>query len=88
VVLDSPLLAYREPEGKEDDLSGTQVDVKFYDYLATFNPDRQIFIVENSDPPEHIAKREHVTMFTLNPHAGRYGFFPSPAPKPVEATET
>ena len=88
VVLDSPLLAYREPEGKEDDLSGTQVDVKFYDYLAAFTADRQIFVVENSDPPEHIAKRDQVTMFTLNPHAGRYGFFPLPAPKPGEPAET
>lgn len=86
VVLDSPLLAYRAPEGKEDDLRGTQVNVKFYDYLAAFPDDRQVFVVENSDPPEHIEKRVHVTMFSANPHAGRYGFFPLPAPKPVEET--
>jgi len=34
VVLDSPLLAYRKPEGKEDDLTGTDLDEQFYGYLA------------------------------------------------------
>ncbi len=33
VVLDSPLLSYREPEGEDDDLSGTDLKDKFYDYL-------------------------------------------------------
>ncbi len=31
-VLDTPLLAYREPEGEEDDLSGTDVQDRFYEY--------------------------------------------------------
>lgn len=83
VVLDSPLLAYRAPEGKEDDLRGTQVNVKFYNYLAAIPNDRQVFLVENSDPPEHIAGRDQVTMFSANPHAERYGFFPLPAPSPL-----
>ncbi len=34
VVLDSPLLAYRAPEGTEDDLTGTDVQDKFYEHLV------------------------------------------------------
>ena len=34
IVLDTPLRAYREPEGAEDDLTGTDLNVRFYDYLA------------------------------------------------------
>src|SRR5262249_28110729 len=33
-VLDSPLLAYRAPEGSEDDLTGTDLNEQFYQYLA------------------------------------------------------
>lgn len=76
VILDTPLRAYREPEGDEDDLSGTDLNVKFYDYLAAMPDDRQVIIVENTDPPGEIVSRPQVTMFSKNPHSGRYGFFP------------
>jgi hypothetical protein len=76
VILDTPLRAYREPEGKEDDLTGTDLNVKFYDYLAGLPDDRQVIIVENSDPPASITTRPQVVMFSKNPHSGRYGFFP------------
>jgi hypothetical protein len=76
VILDTPLRAYREPEGTEDDLRGTDLDVKFYDYLAVLANDRQVIIVENTDPPAHITQLPLVTMFSGNPHSGRFGFFP------------
>jgi septal ring factor EnvC (AmiA/AmiB activator) len=76
VILDTPLRAYREPEGLEDDLTGTDLNIKFYDYLAALAPDRQVIIVENSDPPASIMARPQVVMFSKNPHSGRYGFFP------------
>ncbi len=76
VILDSPLLAYRAPEGKEDDLRGTDLDERFYDYLAGLPEDRQVIIVENVDPPAAIKARPQVIMFSGNPHTGRYGFFP------------
>ncbi|HWI19877.1 MAG TPA: hypothetical protein VNT81_19120, partial [Vicinamibacterales bacterium] len=82
VILDTPLRAYREPEGTEDDLRGTDLDVKFYDYLATLANNRQVIIIENTDPPAHITTLPQVTMFSGNPHSGRYGFFP-PLGKPV-----
>jgi septal ring factor EnvC (AmiA/AmiB activator) len=77
VVLDTPLRAYREPDGSEEDLTGTDLDVRFYDYLATLPDDRQVIIVENTDPPSPITQRPQVIMFSRNPHSGRYGFFPS-----------
>jgi hypothetical protein len=76
VILDTPLRAYREPEGTEDDLRGTDLDVKFYDYLAVVATNRQVIIVENTDPPAHITALPLVTMFSGNPHSGRHGFFP------------
>ena len=82
VVLDSPLLAYRAPEGPEDDLRGKDLNERFYKYLAAFPNDRQVIIVENSDPPADILKRPQVTQFSANPHSGRYGFFPLEAAKP------
>lgn len=76
VVLDSPLLAYREPDGAEDDLTGTDLQEKFYAYLEALPIDTQVIVVENTDPPESIMKREQSMMFGKNPHHGRYGLFP------------
>lgn len=75
VVLDTPLLAYREPEGEDDDLSGTDVHQRFYTYLANIK-DRQVIILENVDPPNTIASKSSLTFFSKNIHLGRYGFFP------------
>lgn len=91
VLLDSPLLAYRAPEGPEDDLRGTDVQDKFYEYLAAAS-ERQVLVIENTTPPEAIARRPSTTFFSKNPHQGRYGFFPLPpgepstsAPEPAKA---
>lgn len=75
VVLDSPLLAYREPEGEEDDLTGTDVQEKFYEYLSQWGS-RQIIIIENMDPPAAIREFPTTVFFSKNPQQGRYGFFP------------
>lgn len=75
VVLDSPLLAYREPESQEDDLSDTDVQEKFYEYLTKIS-DRQIIIMENINPPTNICELSSSVQFTKNPHQGRYGLFP------------
>ena len=76
IILDTPLRAYREPEGVEDDLRGTDLNLSFYSYLAALDPDRQVIVVENTDPPAFIIIKPQVTMFSKNPHSGRYGFFP------------
>jgi predicted nucleic acid-binding Zn-ribbon protein len=76
VVLDSPLLAYREPDGQEDDLRGTDLQEKFYAFLQGLSDDKQVIVVENTDPPATITARDQSLMFTKNPHQGRYGLFP------------
>ena len=75
VILDSPLLAYREPEGDEDDLKGTDVHSQFYEYLEQRSTGQTI-ILENVDPPGAIQKARRSVMFSKNPQRGRYGFFP------------
>ena len=75
VVLDTPLLAYREPEGDEDDLTGTDVQDRFYEFLVE-RTERQVIVLENVDPPVSIQDRPQVVFFSKNPHSGRYGFFP------------
>lgn len=74
-VLDTPLLAYREPDGSDDDLTGTDVHERFYEQLNTIS-DRQLIVLENIDPPSAIQKEGQCTFFSKNPHSGRYGFFP------------
>ena len=74
-VLDTPLLAYREPEGDEDDLTGTDVQDRFYELLVE-RTERQVIVLENVNPPESIQDRPQVMFFSKNPHTGRYGFFP------------
>ena len=76
VILDSPLLAYYEPEGVEDSLVGTDLKVRFYEYLASNHSDSQLIIIENEHPPSDIQGNFAITDFTKNPHEGRYGFFP------------
>jgi hypothetical protein len=76
VVLDSPLLAYWKPEGKDDDLSGTDLKERFYGYLLGLSKDNQVIIIENEHPPQFVFDKSAVTVFTKNPHEGRYGFFP------------
>lgn len=77
VVLDSPLLAYREPDGTEDDLTGTDLQEQFYSYLEALSSDTQVIVVENTDPPASIRDRDQSQMFSKNPYHGRYGLFPN-----------
>lgn len=76
VVLDSPLLSYREPDGAEDDMSGSDLNSCFYDFLSKMADDRQVIIVENTDPPAFVQSSPHAMKFTGNPLIGRAGFFP------------
>jgi hypothetical protein len=80
VVLDSPLLAYREPESTDDDLRGTDVQDHFYEFLARLTSEQAI-IIENVDPPRAIRERDQSILFTRNYQVGRFGFFP-PIPQP------
>ncbi len=82
VVLDTPLLAYREPEHDEDDLSETDIRDHFYEYLSKHD-DRQVIIFENATPSKAVLSRSQTTFFTKNEQLGRYGLFPRLAAKKV-----
>jgi hypothetical protein len=77
VILDSPLLAYKEPQGDDENIAGTDLKPRFYDHLIKFIGEQQLFIVENTDPPADILARVHHEDFTGNPNIGRFGLFPA-----------
>jgi hypothetical protein len=76
-VLDSPLLSYREPENESDDLSATDLKPRFYDYLLKMPGDRQVIIVENTEPPSGVKLATQAQEFTGTQATGRFGLFPA-----------
>ena len=77
VILDSPLLAYREPESAEDlALAESDLKIRFYEYLAANLRDSQSIVIENEDPPTNLEGRISTINFTKNENIARYGFFP------------
>lgn len=73
-ILDSPLLAYEEPDDEADDLSDTDVNIKFFDSLAGWKS-KQIIVFENKKSiPNKYSSGRQVTQFTKK-NSGRYGFF-------------
>lgn len=75
-ILDSPLLAYEEPDDEADDLSDTDVNIKFFDSLAAWKS-KQIIVFENKKSiPNKYSSGRQVTQFTKK-NSGRYGFFPT-----------
>jgi len=74
VLLDSPLLAYKEPKGEDEGIAGTDLKLRFYEHLERFAGKQQIFIVDNTQPPDDFV--EKALQFTHNPEIGRYGLFP------------
>lgn len=75
VVIDSPLVVYREPDTDEGEFSR---DVKnaFYRSIAKEFPVAQVIIFENEDPPIDLGESANVIRFTGANH-GRRGFIPS-----------
>lgn len=76
VILDSPLVAYREADPDNEDARIRQAGVKdaFYRTLAGGSAKGQIIIFENDDPPADV-KGLCWHHFTKS-KTGRYGFFP------------
>lgn len=75
-ILDSPLLAYEEPDDEADDLSDTDVNIKLFDSLAAWKS-KQIIVFENKKSiPNKYSSGRQVTQFTKK-NSGRYGFFPT-----------
>ena len=84
IVLDTPLLTYREPlRSRHGELSGDEVEIKqthlathFYNHLASLEGTGQFVVIENADPPTDLIKAPNIETFTANPKSGRYGLFP------------
>lgn len=74
VLLDSPLVTYREP----DEHMGEGVKLAFYRNLAAGLGAAQVIILENEEPPEEIKQSISFTGFTKSETVGRYGLFPHP----------
>lgn len=74
VVIDSPLVVYREPDTDE---VGFSHDVKdaFYRSIAENFRTSQVIILENEDPPSNLGSDANVIRFTGTTH-GRQGFIP------------
>jgi len=74
VVIDSPLVVYREPDSGEENFDFA-VKESFYRDLANEFKDGQIIIIENDEPPSDLKGFKHIK-FTGDPSTGRYGFLP------------
>ncbi|MFE6097916.1 hypothetical protein [Streptomyces nigra] len=75
VVLDSPVVTYREPVGEDVDITSNVVD-HFYRDMLSFPG--QAVIIENGDPPTDVLSFASAYRFT-GPGGDRPGFFPAAA---------
>jgi hypothetical protein len=82
VILDSPLIAYKEPMPDDEDITATDLKPRFYEHLEKFSREQQIFVIDNTDPPpDYAVKAIH---FTANEKLGRYGLFPPVKKSPAK----
>lgn len=84
LVLDTPLLTYRDPltsrygelTGDEEEIASMSLKDHFFKHLAAESQGAQFIILENVDPPANIASLAHVEVFHGNRGGGRFGLFP------------
>ncbi|WP_141202769.1 hypothetical protein [Streptomyces griseorubiginosus] len=74
IVLDSPLVTFREPGVRETDLRQSVPEHFYRHLLSTFRG--QAIVVENTDPPADVLDQGQVYMFSREAHGQRFGFFP------------
>lgn len=81
LVLDTPLMTYRDPMKKpgdsltedEKEIQKSDLKERFFKHLGTFGDKAQFIVFENVDPPPGIEDYALVTAFTNDPTAGRQG---------------
>lgn len=76
VVIDSPLVVYREPDQDEAGFSRALKDLTYL-FLASQQGRGQVILLENEDPPDAMPGSPAIVRFTGAAH-GRTGFIPSP----------
>lgn len=74
VLIDSPLVVYREPEPGEDPFPPAVKD-HFYEAVARDFTDSQVVVFENDEPPATVAQNANIIIFT-GAKEGRSGFIP------------
>lgn len=77
VIIDSPMVVYREPDKDEEKFTAAFKDLA-YAFLASQQDRGQIIILENEDPPDVLPDSPTIIRFTGGSH-GRRGFIPLPA---------
>ena len=81
LVLDTPLLTYRDPIGDdtltEDErkLASSSLKEHFFEHLASVTDAGQFIVVENVDPPANLSASANVEVFSGTRAAGRQGLF-------------
>ncbi|QTQ95605.1 hypothetical protein [Pseudomonas aeruginosa] len=81
LVLDTPLLTYREPmtsrhgelAADEAVLKATSLAEHFYKHLHSLKSDVQFIVIENSDPPTAVRGMAKIETFTGLEGNGRFG---------------
>lgn len=81
LVLDTPLLTYRDPMKKpgdsltveEREIQKTDLKERFFKHLKGVGERAQFIVFENVDPPKGIDDYALVTTFTNDPRTGRQG---------------
>lgn len=77
VLIDSPLVVYRQPDAADHELASvSNLKDAFYRSSARHFENVQVLILENEDPPEDLGDRATVIRFT-GTSAGRKGFIPA-----------
>lgn len=79
VMLDSPLVTFREADHEDELAQDDKIAVKqaFYADLAKRGDLSQIIVLENEDPDPSLSSGLSVQLFSKR-STGRYGFFPMP----------
>ncbi len=77
IILDSPILSYKEAEIDDiDESEYVNIWLNLYDFLSTYKWIDQVIILENKEPQESILNHINHIHFTRNANNGRYGFIP------------
>lgn len=84
VVLDSPLVTFREADHEDELAPDDRIAVKqaFYADLAGRADLSQIVVFENEDPDPAVSSGLSVQLFSKQRSSGRYGFFRMPEDEP------
>jgi hypothetical protein len=80
VILDSPVLSFKEKDLSEEDKNEKQAVLNmkdsFYESLSEIIKDEQVIVLENTEPSESVQKKTNYIHFSKSKEIGRYGLFP------------